>query len=1073
MSHHRSKTSRPGPESLETSPEAAASAQADRLSPATPLALPWLVWAVLGAIALGVYFLILGIMVPGEQQGNDRSNVFFFSFMPLLLSGAALALLQKIIHPGQVTRLAWAALEALVLALGVSVLILAPSNESLKDIYLVLAVTLGPVLLVALGLMIGQIFTPASESIPAPLWAALAGLMASLLPIMLALTSLTHNLDDIKISLFYFLGPMLVLLSSLIVARGIAPFPTRHVCWGLLAYGAVTIVSTLCSEYKWEGWWNIVFIWSSVGFFLIAVCIGSHRAASRFFLNFLVLLLLATNLVGFFFYDLAGSPAHPWGIAWVHKLLYHGEENHTGALFNLMITLASEEARNVMQSTILNREFYAGFCALLLPFAALLGLDPGSGRRVFWRSIGILTTLLSILSIFLCQSKGEYVFAAIASTFLVVMFLLVGLPQGMHRRHLIAWLAGFLLILLTVGWMRSPSLMFMLKSVSISAGSRAIIWKGAWGIFQKFHYLGGGPGTFGIYFPLYRSPDYMYHAISNVTTFSHNYFLDLLSETGLPGLLSFVFLLGALCLPGLRQAFKSPDHNLRVWLTAALAAMVAIYGGNLTNPDARWVIGATPLWTVMGFLAGLLRQAEGWTPAAGPVRPPAATPKHKPASWKESWRGPLAAAGTLGVFALFMWPLATNESIHYFKSAVLYAQGNNYMEFAMKKNETHEMDLQNVGHYLDLSATLFEESLLLSPTNLSAYYHLGSVYTTRSQIDAQAAEDALRQGENQKGLDFSASGDENLKKAKNTYEKLMHYAPDYAEIHYNMGIVYNAYASYLRRNASRLAAGELSAEYVGKGPKTIEALIGQYEQKASDHLRIMGKMSDKPEVAMQLGSQYEMMGRFKEARDVFRKASANHPEDDKLAGKYCQAAMQLKDYPGVGEALERLWQLAPANESILDQLLEVAEDHGLEALLRRVIERLEHINPINPRLYEARMNLAQRQGKTAQVLEAAQNYVRCGGQDPEIYQMGALSAQTLGHKDQVKEFYKLIQHVDRDAKTTYGLEARRRLAALQANTATLATQFPAVTDRATSPSGNPSNKADARPQSSAAGSAPR
>jgi hypothetical protein len=165
--------------------------------------------------------------------------------------------------------------------------------------------------------------------------------------------------------------------------------------------------------------------------------------------------------------------------------------------------------------------------------------------------------------------------------------------------------------------------------------------------------------------------------------------------------------------------------------------------------------------------------------------------------------------------------------------------------------------------------------------------------------------------------------------------------------------------------------------------------------------------------------------------------------------------------------------LAPANESNLQQLLDVAEDHGLDALLKRVIDRLEHINPINPRLYEARLTLAQRQGKTEQVLEAAQNYVRCGGQDPEIYQLGALSAQTLGHKDQVKEFYKLIQHLDKDAKTTYGLEARRRLAALQAGTAPLAAPTPAVTDRPTSPAGSPSNKADARPPSSAAGSARR
>src|SRR5690606_30405272 len=85
-----------------------------------------------------------------------------------------------------------------------------------------------------------------------------------------------------------------------------------------------------------------------------------------------------------------------------------------------------------------------------------------------------------------------------------------------------------------------------LKNIQERVGPRRAIYAGALGMFADNPLFGGGPGSFRLLFPEYRSPDYHLTRISNLTLYAHNWVLDLLAETGLAGTLAYLAFLGGI-----------------------------------------------------------------------------------------------------------------------------------------------------------------------------------------------------------------------------------------------------------------------------------------------------------------------------------------------------------------------------------------------------------------------------------------------------------------------------------------------------------------------------------------------
>lgn len=847
-----------------------------------------------------------------------------------------------------------------------------------------------------------------SPDSPAP-WTWLVPSLHMLLlgMIVFALTPYTYYIDDIKMALFLAGGSALALAAVAAMGLGWVPVPSKFVGIGLAAYGVVLVLSTLASAFRWAGINHLIFFCASVGFFLGGMACGSSRATSRVFIAFAVAMLAGTNLLGFLQYDLFGT--RRTGMTILYAMLYGGDLDQaaTPSPLQALIGTFDTMTRDSLMSTILNRDFYAAFCLLYFPFAAALAII---ARRTLWRALGITTAFLSLASIFLCKSKGEYIFAVAAIPFFAVLFSVFVRRTAVRRTYLAAWAGGILIVLLTLALLNAPGMLERLKSVSYSVSSRQIIFLGAWKMFLQFPIFGGGPGTFRIYFPRFRRDDYFEHEITNVTDFAHNYFLDILSETGIFGALTFALFGGALALLACRVVFRSKDDPvLQVMMIAALTGLLGMFGSNMTSPNARWPIGAVGLWSILGFTAGLVRQSDGWTPAQGSIfsSSGAAAIRGSAASLR-SWTKP-AYLSVLAV-ASFGLILGIREGRNYWTAAVSYQLGvqrfesiaDPAMAHMRRERKLKPEQVRLMIKSLERSGDYFRRALEVYPEHLSSYYKLGSVENLLSLLTPEATATPSP-------ADRETSA-EHLLRAREAYEGLATYSPDYSEIHYNIGVVYYRLAVMARELGHGFGPDRAT------DPQTLATEIALDEELSRQGYARMQQLSRKADVLRNLGDSHMDAHDYALAQAVFRRGVELYPDRRDLALRFYQASDKLKDAPGKVEALKAMWLLEPGQRGLLyghgkigEANAEGALDLALSAKLDDAFEEIRQLalerNPVDPEIYRLELLFRARRNETDKLLASAQAYLKLDGADPEALGRAADAALQAKNVDLARSLY--------------------------------------------------------------------
>ncbi len=203
-------------------------------------------------------------------------------------------------------------------------------------------------------------------------------------------------------------------------------------------------------------------------------------------------------------------------------------------------------------------------------------------------SIGVLASLVGIILSF---SRGAWVGTAAG-----LAALLLFAPKTVRRIGLVGAFLGAI-ILLAGGWQQLPEPIreravqlvtqtrpFDVRDVQLTGENWAVVermvhWQAAWGMFLDHPLTGVGAGNFGVAFP-----DYSPHPVFRIARgHAHNYYLHVLAELGLPGLIVYVGLLMSAVLTMLAVVRRRTVGFDRAVALGALAATVAVAVHNLVE----------------------------------------------------------------------------------------------------------------------------------------------------------------------------------------------------------------------------------------------------------------------------------------------------------------------------------------------------------------------------------------------------------------------------------------------------------------------------------------------------------
>ena len=353
-----------------------------------------------------------------------------------------------------------------------------------------------------------------------------------------------------------------------------------------------------------------------------------------------------------------------------------------------------------------------GLLAMLAPFAAAAALarPHRPGRAV---AGGLLLGLI-LFGLLLTTSRGAWL-ALAAALALAALWLLLGWLTRSRPGQQRLWFAGLLLVGLLVGGLvlaARPGLAGqLLDSLPALGGgsSRLDLYRDSLVLVQDYPLIGAGLDGFMM---LHATYAFLIHV--GYIVHSHNLYLDLAIEQGLPGLLALLWLWLLMAGACWRAAgAETPRPGLAA---AALSlTVVALHG--LVDDALYGSRALLLLFLPLAFAVPLLLPQAQLTAAR----------------WRR-WLAPAGGAAALLLLALFWRPLAS----------LLYG---NLATVAQSRTELAvytwpEWPIQDaLRRQLDVSAPLanYARALALNPGNLSANRRLGQMELSLADYDAAAA----------------------------------------------------------------------------------------------------------------------------------------------------------------------------------------------------------------------------------------------------------------------------------------------------------------------------------------------
>ncbi len=791
--------------------------------------------------------------------------------------------------------------------------------------------------------------------------------------IFLLFTPYTHQLDEIKNLLLATLPP--ALLGFAVWQTDFSRFRWRtHASSILLGlFGAAVVVSLLFNLRFWLVGERV--IWFQLGcmtFTVVFAWFMDSEYQMRRVMTFFVILCFVSTIVGLFLY--AGQGFTDRIAAAMARSSYWGPQAK-----NLVTTLASSKE---MYSTILNSDFYAAFLVMTiwLPLAMFFVEE-----HIGYKILAVATFLLMGVCLVFTYSNDSFGSVVIGLVVFVVFAAIFALP------HIREWFSVRLLVTFGIGALILAATILVLMIPKLAQGwafkteayeGRRVLW---WGGFLPWLYgedftrhaynymtmlFGTGPGGYRFYFPVHRRPDYFDNQINNVTTFGHNWYLDVLLEFGALGLVLFLAFMFRVIYDAVQQIRTTQVKSHMLYQIALISGMAGIALQNYFSPNNRWAVCGMIYWAVFGLSMGVHHLDNPGQPAAESERRPNAP--HAIVRW-----------ALLAVAALFILR-SIPQGKEYFQAAQCNGLGLVYMEVADNRGSDKQQ-------YLEESRRQFERAIELNPTFATSYYKLGHVYNQLASIYTD------------KYLEY-------VDKAIATYETLHRVNPHYSELHLNLGIMYSAKADRFQgtereklmekayaeiREAARQAVKpqvqwlsgligrqlaaiyedqgrnnpdkELRSRYQAKAQKVLEEIKENYEtiltyqpklrelivdrkryySRAQQQLVALARQTGKPAEAEAMlrrmfaedpdRAEYlngllaflDQQGKLKEKVEFLKGASHDDPLDINLRKLLARAQFEAKNMDEFAAELHRIEVLAPKDKEAVSDLYLVYKNAGV------------------------------------------------------------------------------------------------------------------------------------------------
>lgn len=257
----------------------------------------------------------------------------------------------------------------------------------------------------------------------------------------------------------------------------------------------------------------------------------------------------------------------------------------------------------------------SGFLGYILPERGSVTEDMRRGNR-WLRTAGVVGAFVGLAGLLiLTQSRSGWVGGVVGVLVLALLWAFSGEARW-PKWAIFIIVVTLVVITTTLLWRVGPDQIVALWDQyggvdteivgQISLSGRVEIWSRALYAIQDFPFTGCGLGTFReviwILYPLFtiESGSDIAHA--------HNMFLQVAVDTGLPGLIAYLALLGIAGMVGWRIAKR--DRRLRPLALGLVAGLIALHVYGLTETLAPGSKPGLIFWLALGLLAVMERLSK-------------------------------------------------------------------------------------------------------------------------------------------------------------------------------------------------------------------------------------------------------------------------------------------------------------------------------------------------------------------------------------------------------------------------------------------------------------------------------